>query len=318
MAECIACKGNHTPGHPCPRCGTDNEPWERWRKEHDGFNGLTDFMAPGLFGPIVLTTLILPVGAVCVGLLWMFKQVVWPSALPGLIVLTFICLIIIAAIYDGRNRLRERELLNRVRRGPARFLSAGFRVMAVPLVVVIALSAWMVVVLSRPAPADPEQNRFEHLLSTIQSEGPFSPATRGVVIDILILGGPLSVAALGYASLTMAAVYSSSLSLALGYAHRMNQEVPMPIFLNPARLIKLVQKEAEQSSSTLGPGLVWEGMERTRGGGIKLTARCQQDRKIVEDLAGEKTDVPLNTKCEVEADPWGRIISITPKSDLQV
>ena len=101
------------------------------------------------------------------------------------------------------------------------------------------------------------------------------------------------------------------------YADQMNQAVPLPIFLSPARLVKLVQSEAEQEWSNLGPGMVWEGMERTDEGGIKLTARDRHDRKVVEDLAGKKSDLPLHMKYEVLSDPWGRIRGITPKSELQ-
>jgi hypothetical protein len=301
MAECIVCKGDYTPGSPCPRCGADNEPWERWRQDQRGISGWLDFMSPWLYLPIILTALAFPVGFAGVQALWLIKQVAWPWSVPVLVVLSFACVLIVVATYEGRNRLRERELLNRVRRGPARFFGAELRALAVPIVAVTAMSGWMAVILSLSADAGP--NNLEHLLSTVQSQGPFSAATQKVIIDILTLGGPLSIAALGYVSLTSAAVYSSSLRLALSYADRMNQQVPLPIFVN---------------TSSLGPGLTWEGMERTDDGGIKLTARYQHDRKVVEDLAGKKSDLPMHTKCEVLADPWGHIRSITPKSELQV
>lgn|GEM_PF-4833161 len=51
---------------------------------------------------------------------------------------------------------------------------------------------------------------------------------------------------------------------------------------------------------------------------IPVLARYRLDRKILEDLAGKKSDLPMHTKCEVLADPWGRIHRITPKSELQV
>jgi hypothetical protein len=124
------------------------------------------------------------------------------------------------------------------------------------------------------------------------------------------------VAMVGYLLLMPALVHSSSLSLALGYASRMNREVPLPVFLNTARLVRLVREQAELNFPGLGPGLVWEGMERTSDGGIKATARHRHDRKVLEDLAGKKTDLPLHTKYEVVGDPWGRIMRITPSSDL--
>jgi hypothetical protein len=316
MAECIVCKGDYTPGSPCPRCDADNEPWERWRQDQRGISGWLDFFSRGLYLPVILTALALPVGVAGVQALWLIKQVAWPWSVPVLVVLSFACVLIVVATYEGRNRLRECELLNRVRRGPARFFGAELRALAVPIVVVTAMSAWMAVILSLPTDVGP--NNLEHLLSTAQSQGLFSTATWDAVIDILTLGGPLSIAALGYVSLTSAAVYSSSLRLALSYANRMNQRVPLPIFVNTARLVKLVRLEAERHSSSLGPGLTWEGMERTDDGGIELTARYQHDRKVVEDLAGKKSDLPMHTKCKVVADPWGRIRSITPESELQV
>ena len=46
MSECIACKSNYTPESPCPRCGTDNEPWEQWQRNHRGLSGWVGFMSP--------------------------------------------------------------------------------------------------------------------------------------------------------------------------------------------------------------------------------------------------------------------------------
>jgi hypothetical protein len=316
MAECIVCKGDYTPGSPCPRCDADNEPWEQWRQGQRGISGWLGFLSAGLYLPIILTALAFPVGVAGVQALWLIKQVAWPWSVPVLAVLSFACVLIVVATYEGRNRLRERELLNRVRRGPARLFGAELRALVVPIVVVTAMSGWAAFILSLPAGAG--QNNLERLLSTVQSQDPFSAATQEVIIDILTLGGPLSMAALGYVSLTSAAVYSSSLRLALSYADRMNQRVPLPIFVNTARLVKLVRLEAERHSSSLGPGLTWEGMERTDDGGIELTARYQHDRKVVEDLTGKKSDLPMHTKCKVVADPWGRIRSITPESELQI
>ena len=316
MAECIACKSDYTPGGPCPRCGTDNRPWEQWRRDRRGRRGWVDFMSPGWYLPILLTILILPVGIAGVWALWRIKQLVWSWSVPLLVVLTFFCILIVTGTYEGRDRLRESELLNQVRRGPARFFGAQFRIAAALISAVIATLAWTIVILSRPAIGG--LNYFWYLLITVESQGLFSAATLETVIGILTLGGPLSIAAVGYVSLALASVYSASVSLAVGYAYRMNQQVPLPIFLSPVRLVRLVRSEAEQECSSLGPGLVWEGMERTRDGGVKLTARYRLDRKVLEDLAGEKTDLPMHTKCEVLADPWGRIHRITPKSELQV
>ena len=286
--------------------------------DHRGLTGWMDFMAPRLYLPVVLTALVLPVGIAGMRSLWLTKHVVWPWAVLVLGVLTFVCLLILGATYEGRNRLRESELLNGVRRGPARLLGVQYRVMGIPIVVVTAILAWTTIILSLPVPGEVEQNNLEHLLDTILSQDLFSAATWKTMIDIITLGGPLSITVLGYVSLMPALVYSSSLSLALSYAHRMNHRVPLPIFLNTVRLTRLVRSEAEQECSNLGPQMTWEGMERTEDGGVKLTARYCHDRKVLEDLAGKKTDLPMHTKCDVVADPWGRIRSITPESELQV
>ena len=318
MAKCIVCKGDYTPGSPCPRCDADNGPWEKWQTDHRGLGGWVDFMAPGLFVPVILTALAYPVGLAALWSLWLTKGEAWAWALLLLGILTFICLLILVATYDDRYRLRERELMTRVKRGPARSFGAQSQIMAVPLAFIVAISAWTWVILSQPAPGDAGQNYLAYLLGIIETQGLLSAATWRALIDILTLGGPLSIAVLGYASLVLALVYISSLALSLSHAERVNQQVPLPIFLDTARLVKVVRAEAEQEYSTLGPKLTWEGMERTADGGIKLTARYRHDRKVLEDLAGKKTDLPLHTKCEVLADPWGHIRSITPESELQV
>jgi len=318
MAKCIACKSDYTPGSPCPRCGANNGPWEKWQEKYRGLSGWLDFLAPGLYLPVFLTALTFPVGVAAAWALWLARQVAWPWVPLELSVLTLACIIIVIAIYEGRNRIRERELANRIRHNPSLLHSAQSRILVVPLVAIMAISAWTTIILSQPGPAAPEQNCLEHLLSTVQRDGPWSAATRHAVVDTLTLGGPLSIAALSYLSLIPALVYSSSLSLALRYADRMNQKMPLPIFLNTAKLARLVKSEAEQECSNLGPGLIWEGMERTDDGGIKLTARYCHDRKVLEDLAGKKTDLPMHTECEVAADRWGHVQSITPKSEVQV
>lgn len=59
MAECIVCKGEYTPGSPCPRCGANNRPWERWQQdrpeERGGLEGLEAFMRPHLYLPLAIT-----------------------------------------------------------------------------------------------------------------------------------------------------------------------------------------------------------------------------------------------------------------------
>ena len=258
------------------------------------------------------------VGVTAAWELWRSKGVSWPWASPSLGILTLACIIILVAVYESRYRIREQELLSRIKQDPAGLLSARSQILFVPLAVIVAVLAWTAMILAWPAPMAPEMNCLEYLFTTLLSEGLLSTALLNAAIDVATQGGPLSVAALAYGSLMPALVYSSSLWLALAHAARMNRQVPLPIFLHTAHLAKLVRTEAEQECSNLGPGLIWEGMERTEDGGIKLMARYRQDRKVLEDLAGKKTDLPLHTKCEVLADPWGRIRSIKPQNELQV
>lgn len=314
MAECIACKSDYTPGEVCSRCKTDNTAWEQWRQDHRGISGFSEFMMPGLFLPCAFTFLAPLVGVVGISVLWLTKGVAWPWSVPMLAGLTFLCALVILMVFRNRYQLREAELLNRVRGGLTTLLSARIRMVGSVALVATGILAWTTLTLSQPV--SPEQTRFEHLLSRIETHGLASRPTRQAVIDTLIAGGPLSILAVAYPSAVLAAVYSSSLALALAHANRMNQEVPLPIFLSPTRLITLVQSEAEQSFDSMGPDLVWEGVERTKKGGIKLTARCPQDRKILVDLAGKKTDLALHKQYEVVADRWGRIVSITAGSEL--
>jgi hypothetical protein len=225
----------------------------------------------------------------------MTKEALWPG--PVTVVATASSVLAVLSVYRDRNRWRERELLDRVRKGLHRSLGARFITVAVPglAVVLTAVVAWKLVLVT-PHSTLPDQ---ESLLEQINRAAPF-------------------IVAVGYLFVMPALVYSSSLSAALSYASRMNQQVPLPIFLDTARLVKLVQAQAELDFPGLGPGLVWEGMERTRRGGIKIRARHRHDRKVLEDLAGKKIDLPLHTKYEVLADPWGRMIDITPTPELQV
>ena len=318
MPECIVCKTDYTPGKPCSRCGTDNRPWEEWQREHRGLNGWITFLLPGWYLPVLLIALTFLVGITAAWELWRARGVSWPWASPSLGILTLACIIILVAVYESRYRIREQHLLSRIQQDPTGLLSARSQIMIVPLAVIVAILAWTAMILAWPAPTAPEMNCLNYLLTTILSHGLLNTAVLNAAIEVTTQGGPLSVAALGYGSLMPALVYSSSLWLALAHANRMNRRVPLPIFLHTAHLAKVVRAEAEQECSNLGPGLIWEGMERTDDGGIKLMARYRHDRKVLEDLAGKKTDLPLHTKCEVLADPWGRIRSIKPKNELQV
>lgn len=315
MAKCIVCKGDYKSGRLCDRCRTDNTSWERWRASHSGLAGWADFLQHGGYLPVGLTALIGVFGIIGSPVFWGSELAVWP--VMATVVATGACAVIIGLTYRNRNRLRERELLNQVRRGRLRLLGARFQAAIVPILALMPILTRMLVVLLRiPRLADGEESPSLLVLAALRNTetSPYSTEVLQFVLSVQAMG-----LTFGYFLLPMMAlVFTTSIYLALDYAERMNREVPSPIFLNTAHLARLVREQAKQECTSLGRGLIWEGMERTDDGGIKLTARCLKDRKIVEDLAGKKSDLPLHTTVEVVADPWGRIRSIAPESGVQM
>jgi hypothetical protein len=149
---------------------------------------------------------------------------------------------------------------------------------------------------------------------------------------------------IGYIGLFPTLVYASSMMLAQGYARRMNQMLPHPIFLQGELLARVVQEEAQRhlsrelgspaarhpspssgrvlgggnSESELGPGnqrWIWEELERTADGGIKLRAKAaREESKGAESQAGPWPEYSGSATYGIEADRWGRIIKIARHS----
>jgi len=55
---------------------------------------------------------------------------------------------------------------------------------------------------------------------------------------------------------------------------------------------------------------IWDEMERTADGGIRLKAIIKAGSKMEESLTGERIERPVYVTYVVEADPWSRIAKV--------
>jgi len=258
------------------------------------------------------------------------------------------CLLIIQGTYAGRYRLREEYLLEHVQRAgssdkpqqiPNIHLNAQLRTMLIPLTVIgfVLLLNFMLI--------------QSELLWKIARWLVLEPYDQALEVTILpeeiqhrIRGALPLVLLIGYIGLFPTLVYASSMTLAQGYANRMNQMLPHPIFLQGELLARVVQEEAQRhlsrelsspaarhpsppsgrvlgggnSESEPGPGnqrWIWEELERTADGGIKLRAQAaREESKGAESQAGPWPEYSGSTTYRIEADRWGRIIKIARHS----
>ena len=131
-----------------------------------------------------------------------------------------------------------------------------------------------------------------------------------------------------YVTFMISITYAASLLSALSYAQKMNNALPQPMFLREDMLVKVVQREAgrivyrtitrrviggeetpnrtEQESRSW----IWDEMERTADGGIRLKAIARAGNKTEERPIGEWTERPVHITYVVEADPWSRITKV--------
>jgi hypothetical protein len=149
---------------------------------------------------------------------------------------------------------------------------------------------------------------------------------------------------IGYIGGSFALTYFSSMLLSQQYASRMNDTLPHPIFLQGDLLVRVVQEEIQrhlrqaeapspvrrrpgsntepyQTENALASGgeaplnisrWIWENLERTNDGGIKLIAQAEcEDSPVEETITGLRTKYPEFVSYAVRADRWGRIVSIT-------
>jgi len=143
MPECIVCKGYYEAGQLCKRCGSDNAPWVRWQAsepvEQGGLRGLLHFTEPHCHAPFLIITVALGFGLMGMAGLW--ERVNPAIRLLATVLTVGGCLVIIQEVYERRHKVRETELLARVRTGRPRKririrLSAQLKTILMPALVV--------------------------------------------------------------------------------------------------------------------------------------------------------------------------------------
>ncbi|HHS98248.1 MAG TPA: hypothetical protein ENK08_10215 [Chloroflexi bacterium] len=350
MPECIVCKGEYEPGRPCPRCGADNTPWERWREqmpeEQGGWRSPLAFAEPHLYLPFVITFLAFGCGLLGLG-------GVWAGLTAGVQLLFLImtvsgCLLAFYAVYEARHQIREQQLLSRVRSGRLAWLRRpNARAILLPALTLLLLFLFVLAILS--------SDLLRSLLCIFVFEPGYCKNPPGGLRARLLEAFPL-ILALFYGGGLISFTYSSSLLLALRYANRLNEALPQPIFLDENRLACIVRRAAEQvlnrrdgmtvqvvrgmttmatESGATGPVLPpstdnpvrqgyvrmgeqvllsgrwnWEGVERTADGGIRMRAYAEVRKGIKELIDGSRAEQSVTVVYTVTADPWGRIRKI--------
>ncbi len=348
MAECFVCKGEYTPGEPCPRCKADNKPWEAWQKQHPeeqgGWEGLLKFTQPHIYLPFLMTTIAF--GCSLLGL-----GGVWKGVQPGFQIIAVLltvggCLLSLQATYEARHAIREQMLLAPLLRG-RRELMKNPRTRAVLVPALTVFLAFLLVVGMVFSPL------LRELLCWLVFEPNYCKEEPVGLRDRVTEALPL-ILMLCTSGFLVAFSYSSSLLLAMKYANTMRQHLPLPIFLDEKRLARVVRRAAEQilsrpdgrtaqiigtaeiedapatSPTTRQTGNLssrrrwrklqycqhwnWGDMERTPDGGIRMKAFCVEN--LLPDGSSSFTP-PEHTHYIVIADPWGRIRRIQREEKRQ-
>lgn len=335
MAECIVCKANYAPGELCQRCGSDNSAWEEWVRNEEttgASKALLNFLSPYLGLPLMIAGWSLAFGLL--GMIWPWGGV-RPSVLILVIALTFVgCVLAPIDVHAKRFDLREQELLRRVRRGWRNEFGLEMQILLVPAIILgLAMLLTLSTVQSRMSWEMLEWLVLED--TTAVEETPSAGALLfqeelGLkekvkrVFPLMCLSGYVTLAAFAY---------SSSLMLAQEYISRLNKRLPQPIFLREDLLIEVVQREAERivhrtprvigdektpAETERGPGnWIWNEMERTDDGGVRLKATVKVDSKMSKSPTGEQIEHPVYVTYVVEADPWSRIIRVVRVKESQ-
>ncbi|MBE9473183.1 MAG: hypothetical protein IMY75_13900, partial [Chloroflexi bacterium] len=316
MSECIVCRGYYEVGQRCKRCGSDNAPWVKWQAsepvEQEGLRGLLYFAEPHCYAPFLLAIATLGFGLMGMAGLW--GGVNLAARLLATVLTVGGCLVIIQGVYEGRHKLRETELLARVRTGRFRKririrLSAQLKTILTPALAVglILLLAYALVqsdVLWKLADWLLFEHEKEELPPPEEGKAEEEEKVEEDVKDRVIRALPLILMG-GYVGLFLSLAYSSSMMLARRYAKRMNQVLPHPIFLQEELLVEVVRHEAERAvwrsttSRVVGGeeqrprSWIWDEMERTADGGISLKAIVREGSKTEESLTGEQTESPV-------------------------
>jgi hypothetical protein len=337
MAECIVCKGHYDPKTKectCDRCGASNAAWEAWQKQerHRGpIRNLLDFVRPVGFAPLLpipLGVLLVlaemlspqnhgliiwsfarplqfaPLRSVPLGVLSVLAMVVFPQN-SGLIAWSAIvaCLsatvsvAIAMRVYSQRFEFHEAQLL---RNAEGRSASVNTAILLAPAGVLILAVLLTTVLLEVGIPQFTQTAHRAYvarvLLPVVLADRISQLAQEPMLVAYLAVVATLAPLAMGSAT--------------NAYSRRLSQALPQPIFLQPTGLAELVKRETATALGGPGANLQWGVMERTPQSGIKLYASRKLDSKVVEDLKGKTTKLPVIVKYEIEADRWGRLIAI--------
>lgn len=337
MAECFVCKGEYRKGHPCPRCGTNNKPWEDWQDKHPeeqgGWKGLLKFAEPHLYLPLLMTAIAFGCSLLGLGGAWVGVQPGFQIIAIALTVLG--CILSLQAIYEARHAIREQMLLAPFLRGRYTFLkNPRTRAILVPALTVLLAFLLVLGMISSPL--------LRKLLCEFVFEPTYCKEEPGGLRDRLNEALPL-ILMLCTGGFLVAFSYSSSLLLAMKYANAIKQSLPLPIFLDENRLAAIVRKAAEQilsrpdgltahiigeqeveiNTSSVGIGSPsrhrqwettqysrcwnWGEMERTPDGGIRMKALCEEDLRSSAATGSAFSAQHGPVQYTIIADPWGRI-----------
>ena len=348
MPRCIVCREYFDAGTVCTRCQSDNARWIAWQKnepvEQGGLRGLLFFTEQYFHLPLLVVFTSLAFGLMATAGIWQIIRL--PVCLLVVTATTLINLIIVYEVYDGRHKARERELLAQFRatirkKGPQVWLSPQLQSALIPAMVVgaIALLTYAIVssdllravlqwLLFEPAYRSLDPDQISQLAELREKAEQALP----IVLLIAYIGG------------SFALTYFSSMLLSQQYTSRMNDTLPQPIFLQGDLLVRVVQEEIQRhlrqgecpSPARRRPGSntepyqtenalasereaprnigrwIWENLERTDDGGIKLIAQAEcEDSPVEESITGHRTKYPEFVSYAVRADRWGHIVSIT-------
>jgi hypothetical protein len=348
MPECIVCKGYYTSSTVCPRCGSDNGPWEKWRQaepvEQGGLRGLLHFTEPHFHLPFLLTAMAMGFGLMGIAAMW--AGVNLAVRLLAVFMTVGGCLAIIQGVYTGRHKLREDYLLTHVKtarseKGPQIRFGTPLKMILTWVIVVgiILLLGWAFI----------RSDELWKIVAWLLLEPTDTTPVPALPDDIRVrVAGALPLfLLLAYVGIHLALVYSSAKMLAHQYAAQASKVLPPPIFLQGELLTRVVQQEAqrylsraqppsttrrplgknstapgterglEQESGQKNGGWAWEDVERTGDGGIRLTAwRKGEHPRVEESITGHRTEYSQIVSYTVEADPWGRITRITRSTNV--
>ena len=279
MPECIVCKGHYSSisDTVCRRCHSDNAAWIEWREsepvEKGGVEGLLSFTYPHCHIPLLIALFSLGFGLLGIGGLW--EGVTLGASLLAIVIGMGLDLLVLQGVYGRRHKLREHYLLERVEVSPKKEpgktprLKVQSKTISTPVVLTVMVlllactlvqfdKVWklseMVGVVrvtdtpaprptSTPVPTSTPKKTPKHTATPTPTRKPTPPPPPGFPEKVRRAWPLISV--IGYVVLSPALVYSSSMLLALEYTHRMNQKLPLPLFLQDEKLARVVRREAE-------------------------------------------------------------------------